>query len=92
MNNDNQTPDAAAARHEMQAKAIANAVFNLWPKFGQQGFSPEAILEGVVNGAAAAVMLGSGINRFEFADILSGMADVFRAPDAPKRGNLHVVE
>jgi hypothetical protein len=86
------TAEEAAALHERQAKAVAQAVFNLWPTFQPQGFSGEAILEGVINGTAAALMAGTGMSRFDFADVLSGMADVFRAPGEPKRGNLHVVE
>ncbi|MUO86758.1 hypothetical protein [Agrobacterium vitis] len=89
----NTDQDAAAQQlHEKQAKAVANAVFNLWPTFQPQGFSSEAILEGTINGAAAAVMMGSGMNRYQFADVLSGMADIFRAPSDLNRGNFHVVK
>lgn len=76
--------------HERQAKAIAHAVFQLFPTFTPHGFSPEAIVEGVINGAAAALM-GGGMNRFQVADLLSHAAEVYRAPE-PKRGKLHVVE
>lgn len=74
-----------------QAKAVANAVFNLWPAFLPQGFPSETIFEGVINGAGAAIMAERGMNRFEFADLLSDIAELYRAPD-PKRGKLHAVE
>jgi hypothetical protein len=92
MTDTNNNADSAAAElHESQAKAVAQAVFNLFPTFEPKGFAREAIMEGVVNGLGAAIMMGQGIDRFQFADVLSGMADVFRAPTPPEKGKLHVV-
>jgi hypothetical protein len=93
MTDANNNPDSAAAElRESQTKSVAEAVYMLWPRFRPSGFPSEILFDGVINGAALAMMHNEGMTRFEFADLLSECAEVFRSQEPPTRGNFHVVK
>ena len=94
--NDNQpnpaTDEAALRVHESQVAAITRSVANLLPTFGPRGFTPEAIFEGAVKGAAVAMMAGRDVGAAEIAALLDDLAAAFRENPRLDRGKLHVVE
>ena len=68
----NMENDADLALHDRQARAIMEAVAELMPRFGPQGFTPEAVFEGAVKGAAV-VLLRAGAAPKDVARILEEM-------------------
>lgn len=67
-------------KHERHAKAITKAMAGLITRFGAQGLTPEAVLEGAVKGGAV-VMISAGLRPSEFAALLHDLAREFEGLD-----------
>lgn len=68
----------ADAPHDRQVKAVAAATAKLLVKLAPQGFTPEAIFEGAVKGAAVQMIAARDLSLGEAAELLDAVADGFR--------------
>lgn len=72
--------DDPLSLHDRQVKAITAAVAKLGVQFGPQGFTPEAIFEGAVKGAAVQLIAATDCSGAEVASLLdqisAGLRDV----------------
>jgi hypothetical protein len=72
----NQTVDPLTL-HDRQAEAITKAVAKLFLHLAPQGYSPEAIFEGVVKGGAVAVLSATNADLNDVGKMLEIMAAEF---------------
>jgi hypothetical protein len=75
--------------HAEMVRVVAESVAGLLPKFGPQGLTIEALIEGAAKGTAMATMAATGATLAEVGDIFEELADGMRAnvPDNDN-GNL----
>lgn len=74
--------DDALEVHERQVKAVTAGVAKLLVKLGPDGFSPEAIFEGSIKGAAVQ-LIAAGATVENVAEMLDDMAQAFRELEQP---------
>lgn len=72
--------------HAEMSRRVAMAVAGLLPKFGTQGMTIEAVIEGGAKGIALAMMSATGATLKDVADVFEELADGMRA-DVPDNDN-----
>lgn len=82
------TDDEEQMMRARQVRAVTSAVAKLLPRLAGDGFTPEAIFEGSIKGAAVQ-MIASGASAETVAELLDDMAAAFRDLDRP---NLTLVQ
>lgn len=79
----------AMALHDRQARAVAAAVAHLVTDKAPAGFTPEAIAQGAIDGAAVVLFATTPMTPADFADLLETIAENYRHLGKP---NLTVVQ
>lgn len=90
--NNDQAADAAERRTAAMVDAVMRSSAELLPRFAPQGFTPEAIAEGLIKAAGVVLMRGTGCTVFDVADVLDGFAAGFRTLPQAARENFTVVK
>lgn len=67
-----------APTNKRQVDAVTAAVAKLLVKLGPAGFTPEAIFEGAVKGAAVQLIASRNLSTIDVADLLADVAEAFR--------------
>jgi hypothetical protein len=72
--------DRDFAVHDRQVQAVAKACFNMIENFVPEGFTVEALTEGLLKGAAMVILADPRCRPEDAAEVFEAFADALRQP------------